>query len=60
MEQYRVKIFYPQMYYDRLRHNDKGDDVQSHPDENWKITSTHVVDNNKYFVSMKLNALILG
>ena len=34
MEQYRVKIFYPQMYYDRLRHNDKGDDVQSHPDEN--------------------------
>ena len=48
------------MYYDGLRNNDKGDDIQAHPDENWKITSTHVVDINQYFVFMKLNALILG
>ena len=60
MEQHRVRFFYPQMYYDRLRHNDTGDDVQAHPDENWKITNTHVVDIKKCFVSMKVNALILG
>ena len=54
MEQYRIEFYHPQMHYDRLRHNDKGDDGQAHPDENKQNTVTHVVNINKCFISYEV------
>ena len=34
MERYRIEFSHQQMYCDRVRHNDKGDDDYAHPNEN--------------------------